>query len=64
VQRDIKPVTGAHLRAVKEKDSSGQGLLLRAEYCDFMSKSAASIHEAEIWAYAGNKRLAESTRGA
>jgi hypothetical protein len=55
-----KPITRDHLEAVNKKYETREGLTLRAEYCEFMARSARTSHEREMWNLSGSRRRQEA----
>jgi hypothetical protein len=55
-----KAITPQHLRAVNNQQNDRHGLLLRAEYCDFMARTAKTEHERKMWNLSGSRRREEA----
>jgi hypothetical protein len=56
----VKPLTQEHLIAYRTRNQTKAGLLLRAEYCDFMSQTSATENGRDLWAISASKRREEA----
>ncbi len=55
----IEAVTRDHLDATNRKLNSKIGLLLRAEYCEFMAESTTG-HASRMWRISADRRKQEA----